>query len=322
MADFQVLETFDSIPENTGYYRTWLLKGVTTRIKVFVKPGYDNGLYDPYNELSNRGFTGYASPGAIHPFFSGVNPMICDSCNIVAQSANCFISESKYEGSTGNILWTANGGLTQEQAALDYLNNPCIVPIPSTILESAKSASMDRSLLTDKISLINRYFGQVSRTLSYYDTNPLFNRGEYIYAQNLYRLLATTNANPWGRPDQASPSNPRTWMVSSVSINTNNNVLFRIDITFTYREKTWDEIALWLDENGNVWTVADESGKQVPDIVPPIPAPNAFPTSKLGLDGTAQGWGRFIMSRPASWVHLFPLVPDTNRSQIPQIPIV
>lgn len=230
---------------------------------------------------------------------------------------NQFSCTSNWEGSTGKASWTSNGVLTQEVVRTDWNNNPTIVPTPPLTSDGQIDTKIQN---IPKVVQIPRWLGQPYRKLTFYVANPKgLPIGVYAYEQQLNQLLASTNFLSWGIPS-AGADLPRTWMICAINITTNNSVLFRIEITFVYRAKTWDEIGLWLDSYGNVSLMANN---KVPNLDPPIPPfgqafnnrGGSFPGSNVGfgidtvgLTGAptpARGWARFITAHPLGWHTLF-----------------
>lgn len=229
--------------------------------------------------------------------------------NASGASTHQFVITANYMGSNNNAMWTTTGGLSQELSNFDYNNKLLWITPPSGLTQVSVG---DTKLNTSKVAKLPLYVGQPRRSIVWYylqtakndGTNgePFDGGGQGSVSPVLYSLVGTTNKVAWFE-DPA-----RTWLISGVSITTENGVLMRVQVDFIMRWQTWDGVSLWVNADG-VISQSEADATAIPSGTDWPASTTGFtatgPDGKVAAAGTTNGWGRFIMAYPVDWTKLF-----------------
>ena len=286
-------------------YRISLLTRAYTRTYFFQGPSDDAGLTggaltnmdDPANfitvyddvagtaiqvfDVSGNGTTiTMPQVGMLDTLATG-NGAVCTSVDSTVwdDSANQLRVTATFEGTTGNCLWNENGYVAQELT--NYDNEGNLTQVKYSPPAGTAGATANINLNNPHIANLPRFVDMTVRTCVWYTADPGWSAGIQRF------FLATVNDDSWGGTDPdlsksyskslVVDDNPRTWLCTKFEA-TSNNGLYRVEVQFLRRNRTWDELGLYLTLSN---TLPPGAQPQIPDEV-------TYPTDDSLFDqGTA-----------------------------------
>lgn len=274
--------------KDSNYQESLLLIGLTRTWRVFLESDDGN---NPSFEFQGDGdewsvlFANWPDApevGDQHPNMKNLYAVEFRA-NPLPDATAAFEAIMTYEGSSGRAKWEDSGNLSQETSNFDHNNKTCVVFPPLGI-----NASNNQGIVPSiRPANLLRFYAQAEKVVTWYSA---MRQADYVR----FTYLGATNSVTWG----SSTDDARTWLFADFQETTDNGVVFKHVATFLWRQRTWDEVALWLDATGQT------NGK----VSPSLPTPDEFPTSTLGLINETSppptnilGWARFIMEKTADF---------------------
>ena len=172
-----------------------------------------------------------------------------------------------YEGTTGNKLWTWDGGCQQEAWSYDKDGNPILVGYmdptnPKNMLLPGPGG----------IKLAMPRVAQAVRFTPVTTINFLFYTTDFTLAQQYKGLEGMVNSVDWilGQT-RTLVYGMRTCLCMKVVAHSDNGSLWRVQGMIAYKRMGWDQLSLYLSANGKMLPGTDPIPKPQPRGAPSSP---------------------------------------------------